>query len=415
MKGPLHKSSSMPTSPTAALPGAPSPSAPNTKLRVHNSNISDTQKAPPSGLAGVEQASVRDIMKAQFMSQMGRSQSAPDIQRRDSVSRGRVASKKQSTRRVLLEEPDLWERYFDEDWEEEPDWKLLLTGKLKRAIKQALCPPDRKKHSTNACEYVLKHWLHMKKLQVDAIHNKLGIKEHNLVEMDADLMLISPTFEEYVDGLLTICKMKSGGVWDMDQKVEMLVGVYGRTKGGHLNRDEFAEMLKHHAKVKPPPKPPKFETEDEQIEYERKVKRGEITVPNHMDQPEYELYLYRWLKKEFASWEKVQGDYVTLKTAITGMESNHMLEDHFSIDLWALLKEMKANDDKAGERLTYISVAENAYQKYQTQLGRIAPEKSDKRKEEMQKALFDMTSANLGRRTTSTAGTKKRPKKKKGK
>ena len=173
--------------------------------------------------------------------------------------------------------------------------------------------------------------------------------------------------------------------------------------------------MKHHAKVKPPPKPPQFETEDEQIEYERKVKRGEITVPKYMDQPEYELYLYRWLKKEFAGWEKVQGDYVTLKTAITGMEANHMLEDHFSIDLWALLKKTKVNDDEAGERLKYISVAEKAYQKYQEQLERIAPEKSDKRKEETQKALFEMTTANLGRRTTPAAGKKKRPKKKKGK
>lgn len=143
-------------------------------------------------------------------------------------------------------------------------------------LQHALTPKDRKKHSNTACEYSLNHWLHMKKLQVDAIHNKLGIKEHNLVEMDADLMLVSPTFDEYVDALVTICKMKSGGVWDMDQKVGLLVGVYGRTKVGHLNRDEFAELLQKHAKVKPPPKPPTFETEDEQIEYERKVKRGEV-------------------------------------------------------------------------------------------------------------------------------------------
>ena len=62
---------------------------------------------------------MRDNMKAQFLSQMARSQSAPDMTAPSSRS-GRLGSKKkQSTRRVLLEEPDLWERYFDEDWEEE--------------------------------------------------------------------------------------------------------------------------------------------------------------------------------------------------------------------------------------------------------------------------------------------------------
>ena len=97
------------------------------------------------------------------------------------------------------------------------------------------------------------------------------------------------------------------------------------------------------------------------------------------------------------------------------MESNEMLKNHFSIDLWALVREMKVNDDEAGKRLTHISIAEKAYQKYQEQLERIAPEKSDKRKEEMQKALFEMTSAELGRRAPSAGKKKKKPKPKKPK
>jgi len=84
-------------------------------------------------------------------------------------------------------------------------------------------------------------------------------------------------------------------------------------------------------------------------------------------------------------WEKVQGGYVTTDTAIKGMESNTHLEDYFSIDLWALLNDLEANDDAAAERLKYISIAEKAYQKYQEQLEKIAPEKTDKRKEEMQR------------------------------
>ena len=181
-----------------------------------------------------------------LLSNMDRSQSAPGTSRR-STSR---QSSSMSMRNSLIEEPDLWEHYMDEDRPEEPKWNLLLTNRLKKLIKYALVPSERKKHSNKAADLTLNHWLHMKKLQFDALHNKLGIREHNVVELDTDLMNVSPTFEEYASALVTICKMKSGGVWDMEQKSEILVNVYGRSKRGHLNRDEFAEVLQKHAKVK---------------------------------------------------------------------------------------------------------------------------------------------------------------------
>ena len=161
----------------------------------------------------------------------------------------------------------------------EPRWDYLITPPLKRMVVRALPSHLRKKHSQEVCELILKHWLFTKKMVVDADgRNRYGVKEHNTVEIDPKLLEISPTFDEFVDALCTICKLKSGGVWDIDQKCELLVGVYGKEKKGSLTRDEFAEILRKHSMVKPPPAPPTFETEEEQIEYERKVKRGEIKI-----------------------------------------------------------------------------------------------------------------------------------------
>ena len=126
------------------------------------------------------------------------------------------------------------------------------------------------------------------------------------------------------------------------------------------------------------------------------MKRGEIVPPKYMNQEEYSLYLYRWLKKSFPSWEQSEG-YVELKTVSKALDSNEMIADHFSIDLLALLKDMEVNDEKEAESLEYISISQKAYTRYQSQLEGIFPEKTDKRQEEMFKAsVADMLKSRTG-------------------
>ncbi|GMH63416.1 hypothetical protein TL16_g03706 [Triparma laevis f. inornata] len=281
------------------------------------------------------------------------------------------------------EEPDMWEHYHDEDQETEPRWELLITQGLKRAITRSMPENLRnKKFGGEAAELVLKHWLFVKKLQVDAGANKYGVRDYNVVEIDAELLLTSPTFDEFVDALVTICKLKSGGVWDVDQKAEMLVGVYGREKRGTLTRDEFAEVLKKHAMVKPPPPGPTFETEEDEFEYQRKVKRGEIKIEKHMNQQEYDLFLYRWLKKAWPSWKHV-GGHLELKDVILAIEANEILEDHYTVNLLELLRDMAVNDDRLEESVKYISISDTTLARYEEQLQKHFPEKSQKFQDEM--------------------------------
>jgi len=103
-----------------------------------NSRAEDVGKVPPLLGAIEKKASVRDDMKVNFMNNLSRSQSAPEVVKLGSKKSSRSLKKGQSSRRTanaLIGEVDLWERYFDEDWVDEPDWKLLLTGKLRRTIK----------------------------------------------------------------------------------------------------------------------------------------------------------------------------------------------------------------------------------------------------------------------------------------
>ena len=90
----------------------------------------------------------------------------------------------------------MWEHYNDPDQESEPRWELLVTPGLKRAITRSMPAQERKKYGNEAAELTLKHWLFVKKLQVDANRNKLEIRDYNLVEIDAELLLTSPTFDE---------------------------------------------------------------------------------------------------------------------------------------------------------------------------------------------------------------------------
>ncbi|GMH81850.1 hypothetical protein TrVE_jg5381 [Triparma verrucosa] len=314
-----------------------------------------------------------------------RSQTAPNVLKRSGTANKSMKqgqSQRAGGKGWTPEEPDMWEHYNDPDQESEPRWELLITPGLKRAITRSMPAQERKKYGNEAAELTLKHWLFVKKLQVDANRNKLEIRDYNLVEIDAELLLTSPTFDEFVDALVTICKMKSGGVWDVDQKAEMLVGVYGREKKGSLTRDEFADVLKKHARVRPPPPGPKFETEEEEFEYQRKVKRGEIKVEKHMNQQEYELYLYRWLKKAWPSWNH-DGGFLELKDIILAVESNETLAEHFTIDILELVRDMAVNDSKLEESVRYLSISDASLARYEEQLQKHFPEKSQKFQDEI--------------------------------
>ena len=278
-------------------------------------------------------------------------------------------------------EEEMIEVYIDDEAEFEPNWEKLMTPAMKRSVTRALEPSKRKNKGGEKCAaLILQHWLHLKKLQLDA-SNPYNVQEQNMLEVPAELLLCSPTLEEYTDGLVTICKMKSGGVWDVDQKVEILVGVYGRKHKGMLDRDELAEVLHKHAKVKPGPPPPHFDNEEKQIEYERKVKRGEIVVERHMTQQEYELYLYRWLKKESAKWPNKHG-FFSLKTIIKGLEANEKLCDHFGLDLMELAIDMKANDDAKKEELAFVSISEATMERFEKLWEQQHPERARKKKRE---------------------------------
>ncbi len=342
-----------------------------------------------------------------------RVQSAPLLSKQKS-SRSRLGGI--STRTVYpATEADMIEVYHDPEAEFEPDWSKLMTGALKRSISKSLSPAQRKNKGSDKCaEMILQHWLFLKKMQLDA-ENPYGVRENNVIEVPADLLLVSPTLAEYTDGLVTICKMKSGGVWDIDQKIEMLVGVYGRTRTGMVTREELAEILQKHAKVKPPPPAPHFDTEDQQIEYERKVKRGEIIVEKQMTQTEYELYLYRWMKKEWSRWPKEHG-MTSLKALIEGLETNEKLCDHFSIDLMELMKDIRTNDVEKEEELKFVTISDRTIERYEALLEKRFPDVAAKKKREQSgdfaTAMQGLIAGGVAgsQRRNSTAGQPKRGK-----
>lgn len=221
-----------------------------------------------------------------------RSKTAPSLKRPGSTGGSSRRGMRAASSRSMFAptEEELWEQQaeYDADPEETqaPDFFGLLTPALIRKLSKHLSPAQRKnKGGEKVAAQVFQHWLHLKMLQHSA-QNPYGVQPQNCVEVPPELLDLSPTLEDYVDGLATIVTLKSGGVWDVDQKMELLAQVYGTSKPGHLSRDELALLLKKHAKVVPPPPPKKFASEEEELEYERKLKRGEIVVEKHMTQHE---------------------------------------------------------------------------------------------------------------------------------
>jgi hypothetical protein len=262
--------------------------------------------------------------------------------------------------------------------EPEADFSSLLTPKLIRQITKQILPEQRQKKGGEKCaRMVFKHWLHLKLMQFEA-PNPYKVHAHNTLTVPPELLETSPTLADYVDGMVTICTPHAGGVWDVDQKLALLVGVYGVTKPGHLNREEFADLLKKHSIVEPPPPKKKFASEEEEMEYERKVKRGEIQEKRHMTQNEYDLFLYRWLKKSFGTWDRVMdsknGPHVSLQTAVDAIyDENEKLADNFTINLVELMKDMCERDEREKEALVYETVAQLETKRHREMLAKTDP------------------------------------------
>jgi len=274
----------------------------------------------------------------------------------------RLQRKKSSVSGLLRKtEAEMWEEYtgaYDEEERyEDPGWKHLISQGIKRRIGKFLTAKQRKRGAADKiAKRLLDHWVFTRTMAFDATSNRLGLKGHNFMPISEEWLDIQPSFAEYMDGMLTLCTEKSGGVWDLDQKWELLVGVHGRAEHGKLNRDEFSDCLKKHAKVKSVTGEGKGKGKGKD---EGKSRPGNMSGSGGgggdsegQTQQEFEVQLYRWVKR---NWKDVH-QLLDLKAILHLVEGNDNLTSHFSLDLEQLSIDLCRNDQKQQEEQKYMMI-----------------------------------------------------------
>ena len=83
--------------------------------------------------------------------------------------------------------------------------------------------------------------------------------------------------------------------------------------------------------------------------------RGDIVLPKIVSQDDYELTLYRWVKK---NWNSNKTQFLDLKQITQFVEGNESLVDHFHIDVEELSKDFEENDKKLQKKLHYSKIFE---------------------------------------------------------